>query len=194
MTAWRKCEQSIKSNKPILYDDASVYGDFVLARNAKDPHTIWPLEIFYKTETDHYRLGIGGLDAHEAGLKALVEYLDEMKVGTKEAPNDTPVKKSHRKEQNSLHTDPINAYGIYKKEDFNGAETLLDLKKALQEKIEHFKLLEHIYAGAQTYKDEVLRQWIDNLTQFVNHPEYRDEALRRIDYIETKLLRSGTGA
>lgn len=202
MSAWKRYKKSAKSNDVLQCDDAAVYGNFILARNAKYSYTIWPLEIFCKTKIGYYRIGIGGLDAHEPYLRQLVEYLANMKVGTKEHKTrlrqesiNTPVKKSDWEKSNPLHTDSINVYGLYQKEALQGAETLRDLRHVLQEKLDYFKLhsqhandLDRIYAKARTYKDEVLRQWIDNLTQFVGHPEYGKEALRRIDYIETKLL------
>jgi len=48
--------------------------------------------------------------------------------------------------------------------------------------------LHHIYGRAKGYKDEVLRNWIDNLSRMASNPTHRQEALRRIEFIETRLL------
>ena len=50
--------------------------------------------------------------------------------------------------------------------------------------------LAKLYASARCLKDEVYRQWLDNLTRHALSGDntQRDEALRRMDYIENNLL------
>jgi hypothetical protein len=52
--------------------------------------------------------------------------------------------------------------------------------------------LSAVYSTAPRLKDSVYRRWIDNLTAFAlgRDEAMRKEALRRIDFIETHLLRS----
>lgn len=55
--------------------------------------------------------------------------------------------------------------------------------------------LQTIYARARTYKDAVLRQWVDNLSHMaINDEGARPEALRRIAFIEVELLGTARAA
>lgn len=53
-----------------------------------------------------------------------------------------------------------------------------------------------VYARARGYKDSVLRDWVRNLERFTltADPSQRDEALRRIDFIESHLIKSEVAA
>jgi hypothetical protein len=53
--------------------------------------------------------------------------------------------------------------------------------------------LRTIYAKAMRFKDSVYRKWIDNLAVHAlnsGNPDGQSEAIRRIDFIESNMLRA----